>query len=161
MILVHADHELSCDQNPHRPERAKESSAWNPVPWKLSAAGRRPAWRSHLLTFAGGPLDTRQIPLVNYLVDGSTVAVVPPLRLAGPVSGDSKGRAVSRYMGHYELRLKDDCPVYVWVQTIQPKKRLPDHPQFCELYPDLAAVLDQWTEDQLLSEENERKEEDG
>jgi hypothetical protein len=126
----------------------------------MSVGGRRPVFRSHLLTFVGGPYDTRQTPLVNYLIDGSAVGVRPPLRLAGPVSGDSKGRAVTRYMGHYELRLKDDCPVYVWVQTIQPKRRLPDHPNFVEVYPELAAVLDTYVEEELQSEANERKEED-
>lgn len=160
VVLVHADHEITCEKNPHRPEREKESKAWNPVPWKLSVGGRRPVLRSHLLTFVGGPLDTRQTPLVNYLVDGSVVAVEPPLRLAGPVTEDSKGRAVSRYMGHYQLKLKDGCPVYVWVQTIQPKRRLPDHPSFVELYPELAAMLDIYNEEELPSEEEREESED-
>lgn len=170
VVLVHADHEINCEKNPHRPEREKESKAWNPVPWKLSVGGRRPVLRSHLLTFVGGPLDTRQTPLVNYLVDGSAVAVEPPLRLAGPVTEDSKGRAVSRYMGHYQLKLKvlpdvdgpgRYCPVYVWTQTIQPKRRLPDHPSFVELYPELAAMLDIYNEEELPSEEEREERNDG
>lgn len=146
LVLEHADHEVRCEQNPDRPEKGKMSKAWNPTPWKAPHVGARPVPRPHLLTFINGPYDGRQTPLVNYLVDGSTVAVEPPRRMSGPVMEDSKGRAGSRFMGHYELQISNGCPVYKWVDTIHPKKRLGEHPAFVELYPEIAAELDTYVE---------------
>lgn len=135
ITLQHADHEVRCEQNPDRPASEKISMAWNPVPWKAQPMGARPRPKPHLLTFIGGPWDGRQTHFQNYLVDGTTALVCPPERLAGPVKPDSQGRACSTYMGHYELRLQDDSPIYQWVDTITPKKRLPKPLGFKDLWP--------------------------
>lgn len=136
ITLKHADHEVKCEQNPNHPAKGKVSMAWNPVPWKAQPMGARPTPKPHLLTFLGGPEDGRQTHFQNYLVDGTTALVCPPMRLAGPVKADSQGRACSVYMGHYELRLKGDCPIYQWVDTITPKKRLPKPLGFRDLWPE-------------------------
>lgn len=140
-ILVHADHELRCKENPDYTPRAKPSSAWNPMPWTAPQVGALPAPRPTVLTFVGGPLSGRVTALENFLIDGTSVAIEPPLRLCGPVSVDSAGRGVTKWMGHYELRLRGDSPIYVWIETIQPKKRLPKATEFRELWPELAARI--------------------
>lgn len=141
-VAAHADHELRCPENPDRPVKLKTSAAWSPMPWTHKFTDN-PQPKPTAVVFVGGPNHGRVLQWINYLVDGSVVAVEPPLTMSGPVMADSKGRAASRYMGHYRLKLSRDCPVYVWVDTIVPKKRLPQPIEFTKAWPDLAASLEQ------------------
>ncbi len=140
LLLQHADHELKCPDNPDRPVAGKASSAWTPAPWKpdmTSAATPKP----ERVTYLGGPWHGRSQAFDAYLVDGTRLEVEPPKIVPGPQMADSKGRSCSKFMGHYELRLKGGCPIYRWVETITPKRRLPSPRTFTEAWPELAAQL--------------------
>lgn len=140
VMLDLADHEVKCASNPHRPEVEKESKAWNPRPWMVEITSE-PVLKPTTLTFLGGPWHGRQTRWEMHLVSGECITIEPPAKIAGPVKGDSKERACSAYMGHYELRIREGCPVYRWVDTIIPKKRLSQPTEFTAAFPELAATL--------------------
>lgn len=156
MILVVADHELKCEKNPDRPVIEKESKAWKPEPWLIEMGGTKAKPQPTTLTFMDGPWQGRQTNWEMHLVDGTCVTLQPPKIIAGPVTTDSATpvpRSCSKYMGHYELELlvrpkeggfPEVCPVYVWVPTIIPKKRLAKATPFAEAWPELAAELTVW-----------------
>lgn len=137
---VVTDHETKCEQNPDRPPPFKESKAWTPNPWKTQFSDN-PHLRADRVTMLGGPEHGRTFRWECFLVDGTTALVEPPTVLAGPVMADSKDRACSRYMGHYELRLRGGLPIYRWVDTIVPKKRLPAPRTFDEAWSGLSKSL--------------------
>jgi len=142
-VVAHADHEMKCKENPDRPERGKASTAWVPQPFPVGRfGGAQPSPTATRVTYLGGPYHGRSQGFECFLVDGTRVAVQPPLVAPGPQQEDSKGRVCSRYMGHYELRLKGGCPIYRWVDTIVPKKkRLGETQTLEDLWPEWAAQL--------------------
>lgn len=142
-VLAHAKHEFRCKDNPNRPGVWKGSSAWTPQPFPVRKfGGAQPSPTATRLTYLGGPYHGRSQAFECFLVDGTVVVSEPPRVAPGPQQEDSKGRLCSKYMGHYELRTRQGCLVYRWVDTIVPKKkRLAQPTPFNERWPHLAAEL--------------------
>lgn len=144
-----ADHEWKCEENPNHPAAEKVSKAWSPRPWPVSDfGGARPQPKPDRIVFLEGPWHGREQHWDAHLINGTVVTIEPPRIIPGPTVSDSKDRRCSLYMGHYELRLalvgdeKIWCPVYRWVATITPKKRLTQPRTFNEAWPALAVTLE-------------------
>lgn len=136
-----AAHELKCNDNPHRPPPLKDSNAWNPEPW-LHEQYRKPNPATTSIIYIGGPMDGTTHDWDGFLVDGTRVTITPSPTTVGPVKRDSKGRCATKWMGYYQLHVTpDECPVYVWVNQIQKKKRLPEPRTFRESFPQLFETL--------------------
>jgi hypothetical protein len=142
-VRTHAMHETRCPESPHYTPPEKGSKAWNPMPWPHDTVGRTAVPNETSITYVGGPYHGQRRGWVGYLVDGREILTEPPLVHLGPVTPDSKGRMCSKYMGHYELSITEGCPVYRWVDTLTPKKRLSQPPQFTTTWPDLADHLEE------------------
>ena len=138
-LLVRADHEIKCEENPDHPVKAKVSKAWKPQPWTSLEAGAATKPAETHIVYEGGPYHGRKQRFEAVLVDGTTVAVKPLPILPGPQQADSKDRACSRYMGHYQLEVVNNCGIYKWVDTVMPVKRAPQEQTLQQLWPELCS----------------------